>query len=135
MTYYIETEKDDTNKRNVILVRSIIQTRQKNIGTPEEYVNDDPQLVNFSLSHSDLVINKDDAMVDEVTLQHILPMFLDLDDNDKPSPNNELTDENGLGEKPDVQETLPPGEVDNDPLLTPEDLERLYDQFEMEEDT
>jgi hypothetical protein len=43
-TYFIETERDETNKRNVILVWSIIKTRRKNIGTATEFVNDDPDL-------------------------------------------------------------------------------------------
>jgi transcriptional/translational regulatory protein YebC/TACO1 len=34
----------------------------------------------------------------------------------------------------DRRETLPPGEVDNETPLTPEEVEKLYDQFEMEDD-
>jgi hypothetical protein len=34
----------------------------------------------------------------------------------------------------DPREALPPGEVDNEPPLTPEEMEKLYDQFEMEDD-
>jgi hypothetical protein len=34
----------------------------------------------------------------------------------------------------DPREALPPGEADNEPPLTPEEMERLYDQFEMEDD-
>jgi ribosomal protein S12 len=47
MTYFIETEKEDPSKRDVILVRSIIRTRRKHIGTKEEHVNNDPLLVKF----------------------------------------------------------------------------------------
>jgi hypothetical protein len=66
MTYFIETERDGMSKRNVILVRSIIRTHRKNIGTEEEFVNDDPVLANFFLSRPEMEANKDDSMVDEV---------------------------------------------------------------------
>lgn len=39
MTYFIETERDDNSKCNVIFVCSIIQTRHKSIGTPKEYTS------------------------------------------------------------------------------------------------
>jgi hypothetical protein len=39
-----------------------------------------------------------------------------------------------LREEVDPNEALPPGEADNDPPLTPEEMEKLYDQFEMEDD-
>jgi hypothetical protein len=58
LTYFIEPEHDDPTKRNVILVRSIIRTRRKNIGTPEEYTNNDPILADFFLSHPELESNK-----------------------------------------------------------------------------
>lgn len=79
MTYFIETENEDKKKRNVILVRSIIRTRRKHIGTKEEYVNEDPTLANFFLSQPELVTNKDDLLVDEVTGQAI------SDDSDRKS--------------------------------------------------
>ena len=135
MTYFIETENDDKTKRNVILVRSIIRTRRKNIGTKEEYVNEDPQLAKFSLTHPDLVMNKDDLLVDEITTQSIADEPVPVIETECKSFPVETVHDDDLGEKIDIQETLPPGEVDNDPLLTPEDLERFYDQFEMEDDT
>jgi hypothetical protein len=48
MTYFIETERDGTSKRNVVLVWSIVCTRHKNIGTAAEFVNEDPALAKFS---------------------------------------------------------------------------------------
>jgi hypothetical protein len=54
MTYFIETERDETSKRNVILVWSIIKTRRKNIGTATEFVNDDPALADFFLARPEL---------------------------------------------------------------------------------
>ena len=129
MTYFIETERDDPKKRNVILVRSIIRSRRKNIGTPEEYTNNDPTLADFFLSHPELETNKDDTLVADFTTQDI-PLE---QDRDKSLPSvDELEDD--LGETSDPTEPLPPGEADNDPLLSPEEMEKLYDQFEMEDD-
>ncbi|MGH7955291.1 MAG: hypothetical protein ACREOZ_04955 [Gloeomargaritales cyanobacterium] len=61
MTYYIETEKESGEGRNVVLIRSTIKTRRKNIGKPADYTNDDPQYANFylidpDLYHTDLTI-------------------------------------------------------------------------------
>jgi hypothetical protein len=39
-----------------------------------------------------------------------------------------------LREMDDASKALPPGEADNDAPLTPEEMEQLYDQFEMEDD-
>jgi hypothetical protein len=39
-----------------------------------------------------------------------------------------------LREKDDAFKALPPGEADNDAPLTPEEMEQLYDQCEMEDD-
>jgi hypothetical protein len=67
MTFFIETEQDGTSKRNVILVRSIIRTRRKNIGTAAEFVNEDPALAEFFSSRPEMEVNKDDSMVDELS--------------------------------------------------------------------
>jgi hypothetical protein len=46
-----------------------------------------------------------------------------------------LGEENVTTDSTNIQaETLPPGEADNTPPLTPEEMEKLYDQFEMEDD-
>jgi hypothetical protein len=60
MTYFIETERDETNKRNVILVWSIIKTRRKNIGTATEFVNDDPALAKFFLAQPETEVYKEE---------------------------------------------------------------------------
>ena len=80
MTYFIETEKEDASQWNVILVRSIVKTQRKNIGTKEEYTDNDPLLANFFLSPSELKTNKDDGMVDEATAKDTL---LCLNDHNK----------------------------------------------------
>ena len=66
MTYFIETEPEKKGQRAQILVRSIIKSRRQNIGSPVEYVNDEPALVEFYLSGPELELNKDDYLVDEV---------------------------------------------------------------------
>ena len=50
MTYYIQTEKEPDEGRDVILVRSVLKSRRKNIGEPNEYINDDPQYAEFNLT-------------------------------------------------------------------------------------
>ena len=50
MTYYIRTEKEPGEGRDVVLIRSVIRTRRKNIGQPNEYVNDDPAYADFFLT-------------------------------------------------------------------------------------
>jgi len=132
MTYFIETERDGTDdrRRNVILVRSIIRTRRKNIGTLDEYVNNEPTLVDFFLSHQELETNKNDMLVDEATSEN---MDADPSDLDKSLPAISEQKED-LGEEQEPKENLPPGEADNDPPMTPDELETLYDQFQMEDD-
>lgn len=58
MTYYIETEKE--KGRNTILIRSLIKTRRKHLGTDREYIGNSPDLDSFLLdinkdSHGDLL--------------------------------------------------------------------------------
>ena len=57
MTYYIITEPDDPKVRRQILMRSVLKTRRKNIGTQSEYVNENPDMETFTLSLSDLPID------------------------------------------------------------------------------
>jgi hypothetical protein len=77
-----------------------------------------------------LEINKDDEIVDpvsavEVPLEQVDP----LNHSKLPA---DLTA--NLREMDDAFKALPPGEADNDAPLTPEEMERLYYQFEMEDD-
>ncbi|MGH7954918.1 MAG: hypothetical protein ACREOZ_03065 [Gloeomargaritales cyanobacterium] len=57
MTYYIQTENDKGDGRNMVLVRSVIKTRRKNIGKPEEHTNDDPQYARGPYSSSVLLFH------------------------------------------------------------------------------
>ena len=80
-------------------------------------------------------MNHEDIMVDEVMAEDIDPDSTDLD---KSLPTI-LDSEADLGEETvvnehDPEENLPPGEAENDPPMTPEEMEKLYDQLEMKHD-
>jgi hypothetical protein len=105
-----------------------------NIGTATEFVNDDPALADlyiFFLSKtSALEINIEDGLVNEVTALELIP---DAVDQSELHPVLEALNEDSR-EAVDPREVLPPVEADNELLLTPEEMEKLYDQFEMEDD-
>jgi hypothetical protein len=110
------------------LVQSILRTCHKNIGTVAEFVNEDPALAEFFLSRPEMEDNKDDSMVDAA--MNVIPDMLDQGElHTVPEEQNEDSREDV-----DPREALPPGEADNEPPLTPEEMEKLYDQFEMEDD-
>ena len=48
MTYYIMTEPDKRKKQ--VLMRSVIKTRRKNIGSKEEFTNNNSESESFTLS-------------------------------------------------------------------------------------
>ena len=48
MTYYIQTEKP--KGKNVVLIRSVVRTRRKDIGTKDEGISDDPTVILFKLT-------------------------------------------------------------------------------------
>jgi hypothetical protein len=117
MTYFIETERDETNKRNVILVWSITKTRRKNIRTATEFVNDDPALAEFFLARPKLEI----SLVDEVTSLDVIPNAVDQSElHPVPEAPNKRS-----REAVDPREALPPVEADNELPLTPEEMEKL----------
>ena len=67
MSYYIWIEDDPKwnkhgNKqvRHTVLIRSVIRTRRKNIGQPDEYTNDDPEYSNIFLIPSEVSLNNDE---------------------------------------------------------------------------
>ena len=46
MTYYIKTEPDPGEKKKPeILIRSLIKTRRKDVGLPNEHVSENPPLI------------------------------------------------------------------------------------------
>lgn len=49
MTYYVETERPKTEGKCEVLVRSVIRTRRKNIGTDNECIDDDVEMVDSEL--------------------------------------------------------------------------------------
>ena len=121
MTYFIETKRDKHCKRNVILVWSIIKTCCKNIGKPEEYTNDDPMFADFFLTQPDLVSNKNDITLNEATSVPVTPDLPEPTDHDKLLLSFDFP-EPYLRETHDSTENLPPGEADNDPPMTLEEM-------------
>ena len=53
MTYYIETERPKSEGCPIVLIRSVVKTRRKKIGTPNEYVENDPNLAEFFLDENE----------------------------------------------------------------------------------
>jgi hypothetical protein len=90
----------------------------KNIGTVAEFVNEDPALAEFFLSRPEMEVNKDDSMVNEVTAMKVIPDIVDQGElHTVPEDPNEDSREDV-----DPREALLPGEADNEPPLTPEEM-------------
>ena len=125
MTYYIETEKEKGQGRNVVLIRSVIRSRRKNIGKENEYVNDDPKYAEFFLTEDeDELVNQDtpsDLARGEASDDNS-PELIDRQDDD--DSDSDLEPE----EEKDLDETLPPEEQGESPIS------ELHDQFEVEND-
>jgi hypothetical protein len=72
-------------------------------------------------------------LIEEVTTEMMDLEPSDLVDQGKlPTAPEQQMEE--LREEHDPSKALPPGEADNNALMTPEEMERLYDQFEMDDD-
>ena len=50
LTYYINTENEQGKNR--VIVRSVIKTRRKNIGTDKEFINEDPETSDFYIDEN-----------------------------------------------------------------------------------
>lgn len=101
MTYHIRTEKDEGT--NVYLVRSLIKSRRKHIGTDTEYTNNDAELADkFTLDPTKDLISHDDD-IDTINNN-------EEDDPDTPDTNENILDH-----------------------LTDETAEIITDQFDGEE--
>ena len=151
-TYYIRTEKLGTS-RDVILIRRDIKTRRKNIGVDTEYVNDDIDNADFVLLHRTeppttgelMTEDDDDSLPDSPITGESLNEI-----NDHPIPDSTITGES-LTEANDPVTTAQPEhastqEGENDPAtlypgenpiideLNDEDLDDIYNQFQIEDD-
>ena len=56
-TYHIITETDNPSAKRQVIMRSVIKTRRKHVGKPDEHVNDNPDMESFTLSLSDITNN------------------------------------------------------------------------------
>ena len=147
MTFYIFTEKE--KGRNVVLIRSVIKTRRKNIGTKDEYINDDPQYAEFYLTQeeSSTIIQDDQASqqhqalpdhldsgeeVSNATNVSIDPDDSPIDkqnshdnvDNEPPDMIDMEDDDSDSDSESDPEESLPPEEQGD------ADLNDLHNQFD-----
>ncbi|MGH7955023.1 MAG: reverse transcriptase domain-containing protein [Gloeomargaritales cyanobacterium] len=131
MTYYIQTEKDPGEGRNVILVRSVIKTRHKDIGEKEEYSNEDPQYDDFFLTDHELLQGEEDLQAEETTIEPVDGVSGEQDQQILPVlPAGPVV----------VPEKIPP--EDNIPMVeqlppdtaNAENVNAMYDQNEMDKD-
>ena len=163
-TYYIETERPRSEGRPVVLIRSNIGTRRKNIGLHNEYVEENPESANFFFRDKD-----DNTITDQGEVDITGPLTISFDNNNEIPINEEdknflLTDgidstkfsdqaTNQTGEINDADPlpSLETGETINDVVendlyeslpeseqglnIDPEEIAELYDQFEVEDDT
>ena len=130
MCYYIKTE----GQKPQILIRSIICTRRKNVGTDEEYVNENP---------------KDQTELNEIELGFLTQNGKEIPGDPTNSPvesgekegssvESEMGSEDGvhlgedesIAEEIDLDETLPP-DVRGDP---DEAIEELYNEMDRSND-
>jgi hypothetical protein len=162
MTYYIETEKD--KGRNVILIRSVIRSRRKNIGQENEYINNDPQYAAFFLDPSELEQNAEDNKDEAENLDRGEDLVNPTNDTDPNAPDSGepepvgrrtrsstrievetvLEEDDESDQEGDHDPANPSGnnndddeDETNEPPLEPEDLENMrsmYDQLQMEDD-
>ena len=141
MTYYIFTEKN--KGRNVVLIRSVIKSRRKHVGTKEEHVNDDPEYSDFFLTEEEFI----DKTQDDVQEPNILDLGEESNASNalsnESSPINQPDDDDDDDDMPDLvqrkedDDSDSESECDLDESLPPEEqgetnISELHDQFEME---
>ena len=57
-THCIVTKTDNPSAKRQVIMRSVIKTRRKHVGKPDEHVNDNPDMESFTLSLSDVTNNQ-----------------------------------------------------------------------------
>jgi len=121
MTHYSRTEKEHGEGRDTILIRSLIKTRRKKIGTEDKYVDNEPDVNEFLL---EMNIRKGSDLLEEVET---------IEDKESWLEQNPATDNDAMEMFPEgyVDDILPPEHKDN---LTEEEAEELYDQFQLKDD-
>ena len=102
MTYFILTEPDEPNVRRQVLMRSVVKTRRKNIGTSSEYVNENPDMESFTLSIADKLKNN------KQVLEHDSPETPLLVPGEKISEGNspEINTDNGVQQEEEASDIL-----------------------------
>ena len=153
MTYYIYTEKDSHQGRNMVLVRSIIKSRRTNIGTEKQYVCDESHDQGKDYKgvaendHDPINDKPSDKLIPTPTSKEILTEIpTDHPCEDDNEMEQEVSDEVGenkqklkvridgdLFKPEDLDETIPP-EDQGDKELDGDGDGEIYDQFEVEDD-
>jgi hypothetical protein len=122
-TYLIEPE-DQKGRKKHVLVRSNIKTRRKNIGETTEYVNDDPAYADFFLSPD--VLDMEPTVEDENIGKDIEPQQDNVNETIH-------SDEENAAEPDELFDKLTATEQDLSGL-SPDEMERIYDQIHIEND-
>ena len=121
MTCHIRTEKEPGEGRNMILIRSLIKTRRKKIGTQDEHVDDEPDVNEFLL---EMNVRKGSDLLEEVETVEDKELWLEQN----PAIDDDAVEMFPEGHADDV---LPPEHEDH---LTAEEAEEPHDQFQLEDD-
>ena len=122
MTYYIRTEKDKGEGRDVILARNIIKSRRKHIGTDLEYTDDDLN----STIHFRIPTAASDPLAYNLAPGEIVPDDPELD----PATAEIIQDQHD-----EDTETGEPGDATQEEHVDPEVLQELYDQDQQEDNS
>jgi hypothetical protein len=108
LTYFIKTERSSEEGRNVVLIRNIIYTRRKHVGTEREHVNDDIDMADFTLdnrvSHRDGYCDESGETIND-----------ELEEDENPSASGELTDDpnHKCEHSPNIDEDNPDHECEH----------------------
>jgi hypothetical protein len=113
MTYYILTEPDDLQKRRQVLMRSVIKSRRKNVGTETEYVNDNPSMESFTLSLAESASIEHSSISSSTEIPLLIPgEKIGSTELEQESPESQSGEKNGdeieIIPFADPQEQLPP---------------------------
>ena len=150
MTYYIYTEKDSQQGRNMVLVRSVIKSHQTNIGTEKEYVCDElhdqgEDQGTDENDHEPIKEKPSDKSIPIPTpIENPTEIPTEIPTEQPCEDDTEMVEEDhenkqklkvridgDLFKPEDLDETIPPEDQGDREL---DDNGELYDQFEVEDD-
>ena len=116
-TYYVRTEKPTGEGRQSVIVRNLVISRRKHIGTEREYVTADPE----------------DPELSELTLDPRLQAWMaENTDVTTGEPLDETTTQDELNPATEDEPNDPLAEPELEPLEETDDPETIYDTHEIE---